>query len=365
MSKIVEKINSVTLIEHIEEDLDVLEVEIGFSKHFAIGSYNTFLGLIGNYVEYTVRKDLYKGQKVSMINTVADVHTVQAIDKDADDVKLIAREQGEMRPVCNFNVSALKLGDNQTNTIVLVSNVTFDASNRAKWCDIECIDIYSKVFNLRMFTSAYDSSDFTENLLKSAVGKYIKCDIASTKYGYQTSDIEVLEVDVIDAPEVQLAREVVKDIMDKYPELVEYDRKYDFLNNISNIVMWERGYHLVIMASEIYFINSLKNITNDYDIDVLYKAVFTSRGYLIPSKTKFSKQLLNVHRVQSTSMGTDKKLLLLLDVGSEEVSTERDMFVTIQKLVDKIVSKRRGIDNEKDSDSSVADVMYNLYGRLW
>jgi hypothetical protein len=119
------------------------------------------------------------------------------------------------------------------------------------------------------------------------------------------------------------------------------------------------------MASELYMINAIDNISTDLDIRAMRRAVICSRGYLLPKKTAWSRPMLNTNKIMTVpSLKADKELMLMVDtLSEEEASATKLTYIKIRGLVNDIIDIRRGIENEKDN-SNIDDMRALLNGLL-
>lgn len=351
------KVESVKLIEHKADKLDLCKITIDFDEIFIWGDYNELIDYIGKPVEYSVRQDVIDGKPVTVIANMANQYTVQTLSKQ-ESIKLIPAS-GLGRAECTFDVSTLKYGDTAYGQVMLLSGYTAGKSDKTKWIDCTVIDKYSKLVTVRIFTKEVEGDIDAEATIAALVGYYIKSDITFTKYGYQTRGIELVNVPVVKAPEVDIATNVLVNEISKDTELQEYCNAYDLIYILSEHINIELGYELVYMAAEIALINELENMTDTYDFKAMRRAVFATRGYLLPSKTKFSKAVLNINKLSKTSLKTDKELLLLLDpLADEEPSKTKVVFYKIKEIAKFIIEDRRRVEPELQELSAIR----SLYG---
>lgn len=341
-------VEHVALVEHKSSKLDLCKITIDFDEIYIWGDYNELIDFIGKPVEYSVRQDVVDGKIVTVIANIANQYTVQTLSRQ-ESIKLIPAS-GLGRAECTFDVSTLKYGDTAYGQVMLLAGYTVGKSDKTQWIDCSVIDKYSKLVTLRVFTKSVEGDIDAEEVIASFVGYYVRADITLTKYGYQTRGIELVNVPVIKAPEIDIASNVLIQEISKDDGLQKYCNLYDFMHVLSTVVNVEPGYELVYMAVEIALINELENITSDYDFRAMRRAVFAIRGYLLPSTTRFSKAVLNVTKLSRTELKTDKELLLLVDPLSDEEPTKtKVIFYKITELAKFIVEDRRRVKSE-DTD---------------
>lgn len=355
------KVEKVTFLKKYEEDgLDLCSLQIDFDEVKIFGDANEFMQFLGKDVLYTKRPDRIDGKTEMVVYDLVVCSTIQTVAAK-DNIKLIP--EGIKRTICNFESKDIRFGGYYPGRVALMSKHQFGSSSKAKWFDCTMIDANSKEFQVRLFTSNSDT-DKMSALLDSYIGYYVTFDLESTKYGYQTKEIVSLPNEVEISPEVVVAKTILEDVINGDEGLMEYCRKYDFLNNMVSVIDGEPGYNLVRMASEIYMINAIDNISTDLDVKAMRRAVICSRGYLLPKKTAWSRPMLNTNKVlMIPSLKEDRELRLILDTMSEEESSAtKRTYISIKGLVNSIVKIRRGVEDEKDS--TYIDGMRDVFNGL-
>lgn len=364
-------VESITKLEDVDNEISKCEVTFdSLSTYVIFGDYNELLCYIGKPVEYSIRKDVVNGIITEVINTVALRSIVQSVSDDEVDVDFIELpsiipDNSKTFSVVTFDSDNLKNGDVSKSEVVLVYDYTCGKSKVAKWRDFKCLDKYSKSFNLRLFTNSDDIDSFCKNV----VGKYMMVDIKSTNYGLQVLDgteVSVYEHEIQVPPEVSLASFRLKSLISGDEELKGYITKYNMLESLEVIMYFEPGYHLVEMFAEIILINSACRIFEGYDKKTLTRMVFASRGYLLGSNTKMSNPLVNYHRVITSTLKDDFKLIRMLDItgGIEEGDRDKSIYLDIRRFVTSIMKERRGISAEKEINSSI-NAINGVYGGLF
>lgn len=355
---------NVTLLKKLTEEIDYCQIQIGFDSHKIFYKYTKLLEFLNKKVSYDIVPDIFEGQKITVIANLAEIYKVQSLDK-TEDIRLVPRD-AQVRIGCNFDCRALKFGDTKIGAVAYLSKAESGSSSKSEWYDLTCVDMNAKVFMVRVFTRGVDTDGLDiDKVITSKVGKYVEMDITSTKYGLQTDRLTALELPVVPPPEVETAIAIILSIASEDAELMEYITKYDLIEQLKTIIDVEPGYHLVRIASELSLINAVENISNIYDFKLMRRAAVTSRGYLLPSKTKFSRPLLNVNKLLKTSLGTNRELMLILDPVSEEpASPSKNAYMKIAQFSEAIIKERRGI-NEKIEDIIDANYLRDITGGLF
>lgn len=357
------RVESISIIKHLQDHLDLCTMVIGFDEIKIFYDANELMQFVGKDVEYTTRPDVVDGEPCLVICELAllsAIHTVESVDN----IKLVP--EGSKRTMCNVRVKTLRFGEFYANCIALMSKYQLGSSPKAKWFDCTMIDQESKEFVVRLFASNVETSNM-DDILSSFLGKYVAFDMESTKYGLQTKEIIALPEMVEESPEVVVAREVIKNIIANDNGLRDYNYKYQYLDTMSSLIDGEPGYGLVRIASEIYMINAIDNISCDLDINAMKRAAICSRGYLLPHKTSWSRPMLNTNRAMGIpQLKEDRELMLMLDVLAEEdYSDTKQTYIKIKGMVNDIIEIRRGVHNEDEKDSfGIATITNALNGLL-
>lgn len=344
------KVSNISVIQHLKDNLDLCEIQIDFDNLKIFYDANELMQFIGQDVEYTVRPDMVNGKLDNVICELAVLSTIQTV-ASTDNVKLIP--EGNKRTMCNIESRAIRFGDFYPNCVALMSGFELGSSNKSKWFDCKMIDKVSKEFSVRLFATNVDYDRMVE-VLSALKGGYVTFDLESTKYGYQTKEIIGLPNTVEESPEVVVAKEIIRNLIMSDSALQDYDRRYNVMENLAGLIDGEPGYVFVRMASELYMINAIDNISTDLDIRSMKRAVICSRGYLLPHKANWSRPFLNLNRAMSIpSLKEDSELMFMMDVLSEEESSETKLtYIKVKGLVNDIIDIRRGVQNEKNSISN-------------
>lgn len=354
---LVGKIGKVTLMSHIAEGLDYCTIMVGFDELAYFGDYNEALGYIGESVLYDIMPDIYQNVRITRIANLTREKVVHTVDK-AERVKLIPAEAAT-RVVCTFAVDTFRKGDYENNCIALMCEYERNASAKATWVDIKMIDKNAKHFNLRFFTNNVEDGVDPYIILDGLVGHYVKFNANNTRYGIQTDALEAIQVPVVAPPEVDIAISQIQSFVKEDAALSSYMEQYNYVDILKGQIYGEPGYHLVELASELYEVEALQNISYEYDMPLLVRAAVTSRGYLLPSKAKYSKALLNTNKVLRSELREDRELLLILDVLAEEDPTNNKLaFYRIKDNCRKILNERRGVYEEDISGKLHAAIKY-------
>ena len=337
--KLVGDVKSVSVVKNYGSAL-LMELQIDFDTVKIFGQQDEIMAFMGKRVYYTLRDDIIEGVPTQVVASIAEVRVIDVV-KSVDNIKLIPMTQ--KRNVCNFSIRECKYGEFYPGCIALLTAIQSGSSRKTQWVDCTLIDQESKEFSLRIFTK--NNLDNAMEIFKEWLGSYVTFDMKVTQYGNQTEEIAIIQDTVTISPEVEVSRKVILNEIANDPALDEYEKTHNLMKYIKSTIDGEPGYMLVRMASEIYMINALANISNDFDIQAMKRAVYTSRGYLKPHKKNWSRPMLNSNcALRCKGLQEDTELLLILDVMSqEEVSPTKSMYIRIRKMVDDCIKMEKGV----------------------
>ncbi len=356
ITKLQGKVEKVSIIKNIEPSLDLCEMQIDFDTLKIFYDSNLLLEFIGEDVFYSTRTDVIDGVTTQVICELALLKTIQTVES-TQNIKLIP--EGTSRTICNTDIKAMKFGGYYPACVALMSSYEYGSSPKASWFDVELIDKNSIAFSFKIFTTG-SSREEMEDIINPMIGTYVHMNIESTKFGFRTEEITSMPNEVEEYPSVLVAKAVVQEMINADPALVEYTRQYDFMNCMSSVIDGEPGYSFVRMASELYLVNAIDNISTDMDIRAMKRAIICSRGYLLPHKTEWSRPMLNINKVRSIAgIKTDVELILILDaLSAEKHSSTKQTYIKIKGMVNDIINIRRGIENEETNSNVLSTINY-------
>ena len=356
------RVEKVTFVKNLGESLDQCYIVIDFDEYVIFYDSNELMQFLNQDVIYTVRPDIVEGIAKLVVCELAMLTTIQTV-QSTENIKLIP--EGNKRTICNFDSKTARFGQFYPSVVGLMSKYTFGSSSKSKWFDCTLIDMSSREFVVKIFTSGSTPEEI-ESVLEPMIGKYVNFDMEYTRYGFQTKEFVPLPQDVEESPEVIVAKEIINNLINSDKGLQEYNTRFGFMNAITGVIDGEPGYMLVRMASELYMINAIDNISTELDIQAMKRAVICSRGYLLPHKTAWSKPMLNNTKLlQIPALKTDTELMLILDaLSEEEPSPTKLTYIEIRGLVNNIIKIRRGIYNEEDSVVNTSGLINMFNGLL-
>ena len=356
------KVLKMTVVKKITDGLDQCRLQIDFDDLCIFYDSNELVSFIEQEVRYTVRPDMVDGKPESVICEIAKLSTIQTVET-VENIKLVPAEL--KRTVCNFDSTEVRFGEYYPGRVALLSSYQLGSSTKSRWFDCKLIDINSRQFDLRIFANGeYETA---EAIIQECIGRYVRFDLESTKYGYQTKEIMKLPNDVEWSPEVLVAQRVIQSELEKDEALKQYCAHTKLLEVLKSQIDGEPGYMLVRVASEIYMINAIDSISSFLDVRAMKRAAVCSRGYCIATQAAWSRPTLNMNKALIVpGLKSDMELMCILDVlTAKPASPTKLTYIKIKNLVNDIIDIRRGVINETDKISAnLNDVIRSLGGLL-
>lgn len=340
-------VESASPVTEIEPHLSECLIQIDFDEYYIFYDVAALMSFVNKDVIYKTRPDIVHGKRVEVVCEIALVTEVVTVDKAKTDVKLIPFDT--KRPVCNFNIKDVRFGEFKVGCVAILTKITAGQSKKANWFDCEMIDAYGHIFELRMFTTKNDVESM-ENY-NAMLNGYVSFDMESTKYGYQTSEIIALFQDVEQSPEIAIAKNVVMNYINSDLPLAKLVSETSLDTALDRYVDTEPGYLWVRIASELYVIDTLDNITSGVNIQTMKRAAVCTRLYSMPHNKPWSNSIVNVMKIlRYKEIIEDQELCSILDIFyNEESGSTKDLYLQVRKIVDNIIAQRRGLsDEEKD-----------------
>ena len=355
-------LESCKIVDTINNSFSECIVQIDFSEYTIFYNIQDLMELVNKDVIYTTRPDIVHGKQVEVIAEIALVTEVVSTEKVSIDTKLVPFDV--KRPVCNFNINDIRFGEYKPGCIAILLDYEFGQSRKANWLDCNMLDAYGHLFSLRIFTTESDA----ESMNKYEVMKngYVEFDIEATKYGYQTQILEALEQPVEKSPEIAIARDVVTRYIESDAVIHRMCNDLGFYDAVDNFADGELGYLWVRMASELYMIDTLDNITSGVPIQTLKRAVICSRLNVLPHRGKWNASVISVVKIlKYDELRSDEALCSIVDIFYNGVKdhSARDIYLNIRNTVSNIINIRRGITDEEESNF-IADCRSHFDGLL-
>lgn len=321
---------SIAKLEAIDETTDMLLVTTDNEiEAYMIFNYEACLVFLNQEVIVSYRKDIYNGKIVPFINTLTIPTRVTTLDRQ-EDIKLFCDYEDN-----NSNVvfEDIKIGETFIGAIMLCIECEYESSNKAVWMTLKVRDRTGRTAKIRLF-------DYTiEGLIYNGI--YIKADIKRTKYGFNTDLIEPMEFDFPPNPEIEIAKNYVRNYFADDSYMVGLFEKTNLLDYMESYISIEKGYELVRLAVQLDILNNLKNSTDDIDFRAISYALVLQHGYITKDNIrKYSANLRTITFALQSGLPKEvsTKVMLMLDNGTgEEVIKERGVYLKVIELSNVII----------------------------
>lgn len=325
---------NISLVKRISDGCDLLKVTIDNSiDAFWIYDFSDSNKYINQEVIVDYRQDMYEGKMERFINTFVVPTVVQTLDAQ-NDFKLYT---DAIDNYSNVSFNDIQPGENSSSCILYCIKSEYKSSPKAVWHELTVRDRGMKVAKLRIFD--YNVKDLHLD------GKYIRCDIARNKYGFQTDMVTTIDGECPPNPEIELATQYLKNYFASNTAAQTFLKKYELFDNIKQHFDLEMGYSVVRLAMEVSMVNSMRNITNDINLDLLADAMLASYGYLART-SKLSPSVNNIVMSMSIPWNNKDNLMQLLDNNPECELKEVAIFKNIKNTVDTLLKIRKGVEDE-------------------
>lgn len=346
-------VESVVTVKEFEPHFAQFNIQIDFDEYVVFYDPSKLLEFVNKDVYYTTRPDIVDGRKVEVVCEIALVTEVVTLNKNVDSIKLIPFDV--KRPVCNFNIKDVKQGEYKVGCIAILVGMQKGESRKATWVDCQLIDAYGQLFDLRMFTNVSNVDEIEK--FQSMLNGYVEFDIESTRYGYQTASISSLPQDIEQSPEIAIAKAEVMKFINSDSAVLNVVTSTGLETALDKYVDTEPGYLWVRIASELYLINTLDNITSGINIQTLRRATVLSRLYALPHNVPWSNSFLNVAKLLKFSdIIKDEDLRSILDIFYKgDTSATRMFYFKVREVVDTVIKLRRGLEDEEKNYGRIID----------
>lgn len=330
------KVEKIGVVKETAPNIHLITIKFYYNEDivYAFGRYDDYLGYVDNLVTVEFRYEIIEGHESQVVNNLTVIHQVVTLDRE-DGLKLYTNDLQNIGS--NIVFGDIKDGELVERAIVFCQDSQRESSDKASWVKLKVIDNRRRVTYLRMF----DPDNEGEHL----IGKWIKCRMRKTKYGFNTTDVMLHEELTIDAnPNVVIAERFVQSHIASDLILSDYCNKYNLLQKIKDYSYEygeEQGMLLVRLAMELSVIEETKNMSDQIDIELLKRLAVTSKSYTIhtPSTTTYSRNLQNIIAIAGHTISKDRKLICCLDEGKDapEVILEREYYLHVNNLAKTLV----------------------------
>lgn len=324
------KCTSIVKLDSIIGAGDVLQVTIdNTTTAYWIYDYAEAMKFVDQEVIVEYRKDIYKGNLEQFIATFTVPTMVTTLDKK-ENIKLFI---DQVDNISNVAFREIEDGDDRLGCIVFCTQSCFKSSQKATWMELIIRDSTMHTATLRLFD--YENKDVDYS------GKYIKTNLKRNQYGFQSELIKPLDEGVYVNPEIELAKNFIKNYFINDPVAIAYMEKTNVLQFIEEDVDYEKGYGLMRLAMELSMVDSMQNITKDVDLTAIGQALLLSHGWRTHASI-MSHSFTNATIGWSCMFPNRRTVLRLLDDCLEDKPIEYSVMCSIKETVDTILKVRKG-----------------------
>lgn len=338
-------IKKVTLIEDIEDDLQLMRVDLANSDYMLMyGSYADTIQYIGKSVVVKATKNIYKGNYENFIDTLSVITKVATIDRSKD-FKLYISNLPDIG--CSIDFSELEVGSCKKGAILYVQNAIYNSSFKSDWFEYLVLDKRRKSLVMRLFEPE-------GKLDKSVIGHFVNCDIRFTRYGLVTDKVIKLDKASVEPnQELELSKCYILKTINDDTELLQFVESTNLLNAmVLNTYedIYEGGFCITELAQELDIANEFKNITEKIDIRAIKRALVIFNAYKLSynSESIYPKHLLNLKAIEGTSLDKDTLLLKILVEGTSYNCLERDVAHHIVQLIQSVTRYNKTLVLERN-----------------
>lgn len=321
--------NSITKVETLN-DMDVLLVTFDDGSS-AYWFYNEALAMefLNKEVIVSFRNDMYKGSKVSVINTFVQPSKVNVVEKRSN-IRLFVDQEDNLS---NLSFNDLANGETKVGCLFYCVACQKKTSEKSVWVEMKIRDKSLRVATLRVFNP--------ENIPESLAGKYCQASLTKSEYGFQTKAVFEATGECPRNAEIEIAREYIKSYFADDVQANAFMTSTEFMDKMESVIDYEPGYGLVRMAMELSMCEQLYNITNTLDVKLMEHTVLTSRAHYC-THMQFSDEVTNVILTIRCKWPNATKLVAMLDPGNvENRPDEYSVLCRIQETVNTILEKKK------------------------
>lgn len=318
-------------IQKIKEvdGMDLLKVVVDDVTAYWFYDYNKALEFLNKEVIVDYRKDILDGTMSLFINTFTAPSKVNVLSAESDLKLYVDAEDNQS----NVSFREIALDDTYPNAIVYCTGQKFESSAKSYWVTLTVRDRNMHVANMRIFSYENKDSDLS--------GQYICANIKRTKYGLQTDEALPVSGDYYPNPELELAEKYINSSLN--PIALELYNSTHLSTVLKDYIYLEKGYMLVLLATELSLVHTFKNVTNSLDADILTEIVLSSYLYLLKQDSKLSEPLRNYLIASKLKYTNKEEVLLALDANAEESTPYAVALRKIKDLALFIIKNKKGV----------------------
>lgn len=327
------QITNVTLMEHLQGELDLcrLEFDGGADSAYIVWNHTNLLEYVGGQAVVTFRQDFYKGTIAKFVNTLAKVGVIKTLERE-DNIKLYSPVADNHSTVCFKDI---KEGQTIQRVTVYVVRADQDSSSRATWANFLVMDKERKIAVLRLFNPSTEDFNYR--------GRYILCDIRRNKYGLSTDTVTTIDTSFALSPEVTIAEKYVMDAFAGDSETLGVIQQSNFISFCKSYVAEEPGFDIVRLAIELDICNEMANLVQDTNFDFVRKALLYSHFTVLNSESVYKPEIVGFATISKFRFQDRKTVLNLLHSDTEELKNERAAYNAIKGLADNAVKIKKGL----------------------
>lgn len=323
---------NITQVPNTNYGEDLLQVTIDNDiTAFWFYNYADSLKYLNQEVIVDYRQEILNGNKVQFINTFCLPVKVTTLDKTSGIKLFIDQEDNQS----NVSFNAIEVGRTEYGCIVYCSAQEFKSSANAVWMELIIRDRLMRTAKMRIF-------DYEDKKIVLA-GRYIRADLSKSKYGFQTQMAVALDLEVNPNAEIEIATEFIRNYFADDTEALNYINKVRLIESLNDVVDYEKGYALVRLATELSFVDAMKNVSKDVDLRTLGRVILTSYGFHTRTSS-LSPSINNVILVTQFHFEDKTAIAQCLDVGLTEHSSVYNVWKRIQELTSTLLEVRKGVD---------------------
>jgi len=329
------KCTNITLIEHIDARTDVVQVDIDNEvAGLMLMQLSEALVFLNQDVIVEYRKDMYKGEVRTFVNTLTRIAVVNVLTRDSSvrKLRLYPEESVTHSTVCFTDIPE---GGSIGDVTLYCCDVKMKSSPKANWAEFTMIDKTRRVGYVKLFSPVGNMEGFA--------GSYVRLDLMGTKYGYQTQRVSQTPGVYSINPDVDIAISFIKDAIQFNSPLKAFVDSTNMYEYMKDYIDYEPGYIAVRTAIELSLVDEISNMVASFDDVLVKQAIIASKCFVLRKDSKFSRQAISLVTLLSHKIDKQQETLLLLDENSRVESVERDIYNSVVTYADTLVKVKKGI----------------------
>lgn len=325
-------VKSISKISDINADSSVFKVEFDNDETaLMIAAPDEPFRYLNALVDYETRKDIYEGSITDYITTVTEKKVVNTLTR-TDHIKLFADSVDNSASIAFADI---EMGETYVGCVFYCSKVSYNSSVRSDWAEFTISDRLRRVAKLKLFSPNVKDLD-------SFAGRYIRCDVRKTKFGFTTQDVFLCDKDYAPNPELDIAERYLLNFFKPDADMSAMLEKSNIIPFMKEYVGYERGCLLLECAMEVDLAIELCNVTSGLDVHALTKAFVADKLWCLNINSHYSKQFLNLHNCLAYKAALNARVQDIIGGDVPNVPEERLVYNKIKELVRALVITRKG-----------------------